>query len=72
MIRCEVIFIGHYEEGMKKVVAEIENLLNNSIIGTVSDKALLLDITKYLFLQVTKHGMAVRDRRLCIRYGNLL
>ena len=33
----------HYEEGMKKVVAEIENLLNNNIIGTVSDKALLLD-----------------------------
>ena len=33
----------HYEESMKKVVADIENLLNNSIIGTASDNALLLD-----------------------------
>ncbi len=32
----------------------------------------LFMITKYLFLQVIKHGTAVRNRRLCIRYGNLL
>ena len=44
----------HYEEGMKKVVAEIENLLNNSIIGTVSDKALLLDYKAAMTDQTSK------------------
>ena len=44
----------HYEEGMKKVVAEIENLLNNSIIGTVSDKALLLDYKAAMADQTSK------------------
>ena len=44
----------HYEEGMKKVVAEIENLLNNSIIGTASDKALLLDYKAAMADQTSK------------------
>ena len=44
----------HYEEGMKKVVAEIENLLNNNIIGTVSDKALLLDYKAAMTDQTSK------------------
>ena len=44
----------HYEEGMKKVVAEIKNLLNNSIIGTASDKALLLDYKAAMADQTSK------------------
>ena len=44
----------HYEEGMKKVVAEIENLLKNSIIGTASDKALLLDYKAAMADQTSK------------------
>lgn len=44
----------HYEEGMKKVVVEIENLLNNSIIGTASDKALLLDYKAAMADQTSK------------------
>lgn len=44
----------HYEEGMKKVVVEIENLLNNSIIGTASDKALLLDYKAAMTDQTSK------------------
>lgn len=44
----------HYEESMKKVVAEIENLLNNSIIGTASDKALLLDYKAAMTDQTSK------------------
>ena len=35
-------------------VAEIENLLNNSIIGTVSDKALLLDYKAAMADQTSK------------------
>ena len=44
----------HYEESMKKVVAEIENLLNNSIIGTASDNALLLDYKAAMEDQTSK------------------
>ena len=44
----------HYEESMKKVVAEIENLLNNSIIGTASDNALLLDYKAAMTDQTSK------------------
>lgn len=35
-------------------MAEIENLLNNSIIGTVSDKALLLDYKAAMTDQTSK------------------
>ena len=33
----------HFEEGMKKAVSEIENLLKDGTVGKINDKALLLD-----------------------------